>query len=533
VHIADVRSPIDIFAPPAASSSRRLGAGSAAIAVVAFASLWISETADWNFLLLNCAIVAVWTASFVLAASVASNRPVGDRTLALCCGVPLAVQVVVGDAAATHALERFSVYNPSFRFARMLLNPAPPEPRFNRFLRANARLTDVAVEPVSIDFVAPLRPRRHPLPDIYLFVVDSLRPDYLSAYNRAVRFTPNISRFAAESLTFRNAFTRFGATGLSVPAIWAGAALPHKQYVLPFAPMNALMKLLHANGYLRLMAMDSVVADLLPRDADLVELERGVQVMDFDLCRTLGEIRGQLGSTPAERPLFAYALPQNLHMSHVRSRPVPAGQRYDGFVAPLAAEVQRLDGCFGAFIDDLKHRGRYDNSIIVLTADHGDSLGEEGRWGHSYTLVPEVVSVPLIVHLPASLAKRTANVEAVALTTDITPTLYAALGYEPRPADGLAGRPLIGEADDEARRRRRDAHVLAASYGAVYAALWRNGTRLYIADAINNTEAAYARRPGGVWSPRPVSADERMVGRMAIRRYLDELSRVYNLSLPF
>jgi hypothetical protein len=528
-----LQSALDVFSPPAASPSRRLGVVSASIAVTAFVSLWISQNADWNFLLLNSAIVAIWTASFVLAASVTSAGPVGYRPLALCCGVPLALQVALGGAAATHPLDRFAVYNPSFRFAAAILNPAPPEPQFNQFLRANAGLTDVPIEPVSIDVVAPLYARPKPLPDIFLFVVDSMRPDYLAAYNRAVAFTPNIARFAAESLTFRNAFTRFGATGLSVPAIWAGAALPHKQYVQPFAPMNALMKLLQANGYLRLVAMDSVVSELLPRDADLIELQRGVQVMDFDLCRTLGEISGRLGSTPAGRPLFAYGLPQNLHMSHVRSRPVPPGERYDGFVAPLAAEVHRLDGCFGTFIDDLKRRGRYDNSIIVLTADHGDSLGEDGRWGHSYTLVPEVISIPLIVHLPAAFgAERTADLDAVALSTDITPTLYAALGYKPHAENGLIGRPLIGESDG-AVRRRREPQVLAASYGAVYAALRQNGTRLYIADAINNAESAYTRPPGGRWSAQPVGAAERMIGRLTIRRHLDELSRVYNLSLVF
>jgi hypothetical protein len=531
---AGLRSAVDVFAPPAALSLPRLAAGGAAIAVVAFGSLWISQTADWNFLLLNCAVVAIWTAFFVLTASVASSRPIGCRPLAICCGVPLALQVGSSGAAATHALERFAVYNPSYRFAAAILDPAPPEPRFNRFLRANAGLTDVPIEPVSIDLVAPLRGRTQPPPDIFLFVVDSMRPDYLSAYNRAVTFTPNIARFAAESLTFRNAFTRFGATGLSVPAIWAGAALPHKQYVQPFAPVNALMKLLRANGYLRVMAMDSVVSELLPRDADLVEIERGVPVMDFDLCRTLDDVTGQLGSTPAERPVFAYALPQNLHMSHVRSRPVPPNERYDGFVAPLAAEVQRLDGCFGAFIDELKRRGRYDRSIIVLTADHGDSLGEDGRWGHSYTLVPEVISIPLIVHLPAAINRPgSVDLEAVALSTDITPTLYAALGYQPQAADGLVGRPLIGESDAAARRRRREPEVLTASYGAVYAALRQNGTRLYIADAINNSESAYARRPNGLWTTRPVDAAERMIGRLVIRRHLDEISRVYNLSLAF
>src|SRR5262249_39228820 len=100
-------------------------------------------------------------------------------------------------------------------------------------------------------------------------------------------------------------------------------------------------------------------------------------------------------------------------------------------------------------------------------------------------------------------------------------------------ADGLVGRPLIGQSEADGRRRRRETNVLAASYGAVYAALRDNGSRLYIADAINNNEAAYARRPDGAWREQPVAPDERMIGRMATRRHLDELARVYNLSLPF
>ena len=75
-------------------------------------------------------------------------------------------------------------------------------------------------------------------------LVDSLRRDYLSPYNPKVTFTPATQAFAEESVVFERAFTRYGATGLSVPALWAGGMLLHKQYIKPFAPMNALEKLL-------------------------------------------------------------------------------------------------------------------------------------------------------------------------------------------------------------------------------------------------------------------------------------------------
>ena len=75
-------------------------------------------------------------------------------------------------------------------------------------------------------------------------VVDSLRRDYLSPFNPAVTFTPSIDAFARSSDVFVNAFTHYGATGLSEPSIWVGGMMPHKQYITPFAPMNSLEKLL-------------------------------------------------------------------------------------------------------------------------------------------------------------------------------------------------------------------------------------------------------------------------------------------------
>jgi acetoin utilization deacetylase AcuC-like enzyme len=89
-----------------------------------------------------------------------------------------------------------------------------------------------------------------------------------------------------------------------------------------------------------------------------------------------------------------------------------------------------MDACFGRFITSLKDAGLYDDSIVVLTADHGDALGEAKRWGHAYTLFPEIVRVPLLMHIPSKLRARfTTDVDAASYSTDITPSLYALLGY--------------------------------------------------------------------------------------------------------
>src|SRR5207245_1024455 len=58
-------------------------------------------------------------------------------------------------------------------------------------------------------------------PDIYIFVIDSLRQDYVIPYDNEANYTPEIASFASDSLVFRNAFSRYAGTTLSEPAIWA------------------------------------------------------------------------------------------------------------------------------------------------------------------------------------------------------------------------------------------------------------------------------------------------------------------------
>ena len=70
---------------------------------------------------------------------------------------------------------------------------------FYDYLRANTNIgPGRKVDPVTIDFVRPLVAAATTKPNVFLFVIDSLRRDYLSPYNAAVTFTPSVQRFAAE-----------------------------------------------------------------------------------------------------------------------------------------------------------------------------------------------------------------------------------------------------------------------------------------------------------------------------------------------
>src|SRR5439155_2074970 len=109
---------------------------------------------------------------------------------------------------------------------------------------------------------------------------------------------------------------------------------------------------------------------------------------------------------------------------------------------------------------------------------------------------PQILQIPLIVHLPTGNAPPL-DVDALAFSTDIAPSAYAALGYTVRPANSLMGEAIVRSDPARDRRRRRGDYVVEASYSAVYGVVRSNGTRVYIVDALSGAEYAYDRGRAG------------------------------------
>jgi membrane-anchored protein YejM (alkaline phosphatase superfamily) len=398
------------------------------------------------------------------------------------------------------------------------------------YLQRNTNIArDVEVKPVNVD-LAPLSGASPWRPHIFVFVVDSLRRDYLSPYNNRVDFTPGIARFAADSTTFQRAFTRYGATGLSVPSIWTGGMLLHKQYVTPFRPMNALLKLVEAERYQQWLSLDPILEAIAPSNIRGEPLDAASSVKDHRLCGTLENLRGRLDRLAAAgEPAFVYSLSQDIHVSAIAregSRPID-DRPYGTFNAAYASRIRRFDDCFGRFIDDLKTRGLFEDSLIVLTADHGDSLGEEGRMGHAYTIFPEILQVPLIVHLPArQRGELNADPRAVAFTSDVTPTIYRLLGHEPARPASFFGQPLYHRRST-APGARPQVEVVASSYGSVYGALLDDARRLYIIDGVSFREHEYELDGTGAGHALEVRAADRAAAQAAIRATVGDIARFF------
>ncbi len=504
------------------------------VAAAALSAVQLVEKVDWYFLLQEMIAFLLWIASFAIM-----KRHLGSRRAAAVvagAGVLLAGAFVFASprsfqARLALAVDRYAAFDPSLMLLQKTLEPGSAElADLTRFLVVNSNISEA--HPSSVDFVSPVLPSTGRLPHIFVFVIDSLRRDYLSPYNAGVSFTPSIASFARESLVFRRAFTRYGGTGLSEPAVWSGALLPHKEYVMPFAPMNALEKLVEAERYHQLISVDSILRQLLSPSANRRELDAGIQNRLYDSCRTFEEIQRVLPETVRDgRPAFVFTQPQDVHLANVAVDRHPySGNQYAGFYLPYAARLERLDRCFGSFVDALKTSGLYDNSVVVLTSDHGDSLGDEGRWGHAYTVFPEVIQVPLIMHVPDHL-KRNLSVDtsAVAFTTDITPTLYTLVGHQIVNREPLFGASLAktGPAVSETRRKRP--YLVASSYGPVYGVLEQNGEVLYIVDAVNTAERRYDLTQGFNGRPTVITDTERARAAASMREQLEQLGAFYHV----
>jgi arylsulfatase A-like enzyme len=298
--------------------------------------------------------------------------------------------------------------------------------------------------------------------------------------------------------------------------------------------MNSLQKLVDINHYREWISKDNVLQQVLPASLNIAELDEHIGAMHYDLCRTLQEVTQRLPSVPeSPDPIFVYTQAQNIHVSVIdrEGRSVPDGVSFPPpFDAAYAWRVQKMDGCLGTFLDALKKSGLYDDSVIVITSDHGDLLGEHGRWGHAYTLFPEIVRVPLIVHLPVWWHDNLKyDPQGIAFLIDLTPSLYYLLGQGLVVNNPLLGRPLFTATLEEQTQYLRNSYILVSSYGPVYGLLSHGGRLLYIADGVNYQDYAYELDPDGSSREAPLTESQRADAQSEIRDQVNAVARFYGL----
>ncbi|RMH04414.1 MAG: hypothetical protein D6702_03245 [Planctomycetota bacterium] len=286
--------------------------------------------------------------------------------------------------------------------------------------------------------------------NLLLVTFDTTRADHLGAYGHAGAATPNLDRLAAEGVRFE---TCVAVAPITLPAhasILTGLLPIHHgarhngTHALP-EDVPTLAATLSAAGFDTAAVVSAVVLD------SRYGLDRGFRHYDDDLSAGSTAMVGMLRETDAadttERALRWLRRPRPgrwflwVHYFDPHSDYAPPPE----FAArcpdsPYDGEIAYADDGLGRLLDELRRSDRLDRTLVVVTADHGESLGEHGESTHGLFLYDATTRVPLILRHPALPAGRCLG--GVVSQVDLVPTVLELLGL-PAPG-GLDGRSLVG-----------------------------------------------------------------------------------------
>ncbi len=301
-------------------------------------------------------------------------------------------------------------------------------------------------------------------PNVIVYLIDTLRPDYLGTYGHPTPTSPEIDAFAAESLVFEHAWaqaswTRPATASLLTGLYPTGHGADKEDHAL--APdKTTLAEILSAYGYRtagfvanhlvgKRYGFDQGYDDWTEEKESAAQLgERALQWIDAGkgpFFVYLHTMEPHSPYTPEERFAAPFAFdgytgdrdtPALLRLGQL-GQLAPDGLRYLKW--QYQGEVRQNDAAFGALVSALRQRHLLDDTIVVLVADHGEELLEHGGTEHAKTLYQELVHVPLVVHLPTK-PLREARIHEPVQQIDVLPTLLGILGI--RSSIALPGRDL-------------------------------------------------------------------------------------------
>jgi arylsulfatase A-like enzyme len=298
----------------------------------------------------------------------------------------------------------------------------------------------------------------------------------MSLYGYERETTPNLERMASELVVFEESWSQSSWTRPSVATLLSGLYPAQHGARLVFDALSeyveTLPEILRAHGYSTAAFSTN---DCIARPA--FNYNQGYDLFVDEKYALADKLRRDtidwIDSTrQTGRPFLAYVHTWEAHGpyiapgrfadlfvgdydGHLKNWPVLVGKRLEAYgefsaedVAYVRArydgEIAYSDEVLGRLERDLKSRDLWDNTLIVITSDHGEELYERGGWDHAHSLQPERIAVPLIIKLPGGRfgGKR---VTGLAGGIDVLPTVLSALGIEP--PESLPGIDLLAEAE--------------------------------------------------------------------------------------
>jgi len=314
-------------------------------------------------------------------------------------------------------------------------------------------------------------------PNILVYLLDALRADNLSGYGYPRRTSPVIDRLSLQGLLFHGAFAQAPNTVPSVTSLFTGRYLPFTGYGAVPEDLPTLAEVFSRAGYATSFFSNNPNvggARGYFRGFDHVGHEvffHSKPVKDFAGMATDAFI-DWAGGLSSEKPFFAYV--HTIHPHNPYEAPEPFGGIYlppgsEGSSVDLSTEalleysrgereltgptLERMRNFYdgdilyndlqlGRLLAWLRQSGRWEDTAIFITADHGEELADHGGLLHGYTLYDELIRVPLLVIPPRSVAGPAPAgrvVPGMVQLVDLAPTFFD-LGRiaDPPPTEGVS-----------------------------------------------------------------------------------------------
>ena len=286
-------------------------------------------------------------------------------------------------------------------------------------------------------------------PNLLLVTIDTLRPDRLSCYSPDFVKTPTIDALAGRGVLFRRAFAHTPTTLPSHTNILLGVTpLQHgvhdnSNFVVG-EEFLTLAEHLKSQGYATGAFVGAFPLDSrfgLTQGFDVYDDNYGTRgASEFSYVeRKAGEVvaKALAWLKDQKSPWFLWVHCFDPHQRYEPPEPF-LSQFKDN---PYNGEVAYVDSALAGLFDSLRQKGAEDDTIIVLTGDHGESLGEHGESTHGYFAYNSTLWIPMIIAAPGI---KSGESRETVCHIDIFPTVCDLLGLsKPRSLQGISLLPAL------------------------------------------------------------------------------------------
>jgi len=306
--------------------------------------------------------------------------------------------------------------------------------------------------------------------NVVIILQESTYNKHLSLFGGTAETQPLLSRYKDRMELFTNFFANFAGSIQARFATFSGIypVRDYQDFTLRRVPVKSIFECLHENDYrsslfyssyfdytgfrdyLRGRGIDELYdAETMPGERKLAGVSWGLREEE-----TLSQIKSKLKRYAAERTKFCLtyipAAPHNPFDGTPERFRVHRKEKVGDLTPAYLNELLYMDWVIASIVDELRDSGLLENTLVVITSDHGEMLGEnDGPIGHGWAVNRDLCNIPLIIMDPSRQGFRINH--HVGSQVDLLPTILGRLGI-PIPEGQLYQGTLLDSLTGEENR---------------------------------------------------------------------------------